>query len=735
MTAIELRGVEKAYGKRRCSPRLDLAVERGTFLVVLGPPACGKSVLVRLLTGLEAPSAGSISLRGQDAAGRARPSATSATCRSRSPSTRTTTSTTNIAYPLSLMGMARSEIEPKVQKVAALLKIAHLLGKRPNQLSGGEKQRVALARGIVKPTDIFLLDDPLTGLDFKLREQLFDDLKQMQQDLDATFVYMTSDPLEALALADRIAILDGGRLLSTGPVEEVYRRPNHLRAMELLGVPPANRLDGVLRVQGGQVLCDAGLFRFAGRGPVAGSCAVDGRPVQVAIRPQHLAPAAGRRRAAALPGGAGAGGGPGRRAGGVPAVGSDAAGDAGPARRADRGRSRRRLRSASARPTRWCSRPTAACGWARGARRMSEIRLQDLRKEFKETVAVRDVTLTFPSSAVTCLLGPSGCGKTTMMRIIAGLEQPTSGDVYFDQERVTRVVTRRRRIGMVFQYPVVYSGVTVRQNIELPLLHERVSPEERRKRVEEVVEILRLGDVVDVNVDRLDMAARQKVAVAREIARQPRFILFDEPITNVDVETKIQIRRALKVLTRQRRQTMIYVTHDQTDAMTLADRIVLMKEGRIVQCDAPRTLYDSPAEVFGGWFLGNPGMNFLEHRLDRSGATARLVSPLLPRPVRLKGAVEGNTVVVGLRPEHAEVRLEPSPRAVRGRVLRQVLTVGGQLLLTVQLGDCVLKVKAPPGMEVRAGAEVLLECPLRWIRVFGADDRRLEVELEDEVAA
>jgi len=287
VSAIELRGVEKSYGRRKVLSGLDLRVEPGTFVVVLGPPACGKSVLVRLLTGLEAPSAGSISLRGQDASGR-------------SPAERDIGYVpqsfalyphydvqANIAYPLALMRMPRSEIEPKVQKVAAQLKIAHLLGKRPNQLSGGEKQRVALARGIVKPTDIFLLDDPLTGLDFKLREQLFDDLKQMQQDLGATFVYMTSDPLEALALADRIAILDGGTVLSTGPVEEVYQRPDHLRAMELLGAPPANRLDGVLRVRGGQVLCDVDLFRFGVELP-SKEAAVDGRPVQVAIRPQHL---------------------------------------------------------------------------------------------------------------------------------------------------------------------------------------------------------------------------------------------------------------------------------------------------------------------------------------------------------------------------------------------------------------------------------------------------------------
>ena len=365
---------------------------------------------------------------------------------------------------------------------------------------------------------------------------------------------------------------------------------------------------------------------------------------------------------------------------------------------------------------------------------MSEIRLERVRKEFNDTIAVHDVSLTFRSSAVTCLLGPSGCGKTTMMRVIAGLEQPTSGEVFFDQERVTQVVTRRRHIGMVFQYPVVYAGVTVRENIELPLLHQRVTDADRRQRLDEVVEILRLGQVVDVNVDLLDMAARQKVAMAREIARRPRFILFDEPITNVDVETKIQIRRALKLLTRQRKQTIVYVTHDQTDAMTLADEIVLMKEGRIVQCDAPRTLYDQPAEVFGGWFLGNPGMNFFEHELVSSGNRQQVISPLFPRALEVAGVVSGQKVVVGIRPEHVEVRGEHAPQAVLARVRRKTLGVGGQFLLSVQLGGRTLKVKVPPDLGARIGTEVWLECPLRWVRLFGADGKRLEVELAETSA-
>ncbi|HET9595065.1 MAG TPA: ABC transporter ATP-binding protein [Anaeromyxobacteraceae bacterium] len=365
---------------------------------------------------------------------------------------------------------------------------------------------------------------------------------------------------------------------------------------------------------------------------------------------------------------------------------------------------------------------------------MAEIRLVELRKEFKDVTAVDDVTMTFRSSAVTCLLGPSGCGKTTMMRIIAGLERPSSGDVFFDDERVTDVVTRRRKIGMVFQYPVVYSGITVRENVELPLLHEGLSPAERARRVDEVVDILRMREAVDTSVAQLDMATRQKVAVAREIARQPRFILFDEPITNVDVETKIQIRRALKVLTRQRKQTIIYVTHDQTDAMTLADEIVLMNRGRIVQRDAPRILYDEPADTFGGWFLGNPGMNFFEHEVARADGAVRIVSPLFAAPVLARGAALEERVVVGIRPEHVEVKAEHTARAVKARIVRKTIGIGGQYLLAAQIDGKVMKVKVRPEVGARVGCEAWLECPLDRVRIFGSDGRRREVSLTDAPA-
>lgn len=360
---------------------------------------------------------------------------------------------------------------------------------------------------------------------------------------------------------------------------------------------------------------------------------------------------------------------------------------------------------------------------------MSDIRLVNLRKEFEDVVAVRDVEIDFPSSSVTCILGPSGCGKTTLLRMIAGLEQPTSGEVYFGNERVTDLPPSKRNIGMVFQYPVVYPGTSVYRNIELPLLQENLSKAERRRRIEEVIELLGLQGSVDSDVTQLDIGTRQRVAVARTVARQPNIILLDEPITNVDVNTKAQVKRALKALTRHRQRSILYVTHDQTEAMTLADQIALMQEGEIVQCDAPRDLYNRPSNVFGGWFLGNPGMNFFEHDVETADGFRRLRSPLFPMPVQVAGMSGTDRVTIGIRPEHVRIGFEQTPAAVCGHVARKSIVVGGQYLLTIVVGERTLKAKVDPATGHQVQDEAWVECPLEWIMLFGPDGRRLDATL------
>jgi ABC-type sugar transport system ATPase subunit len=292
MLAIELRSIAKKYGRVEVLRDFDLSVEAGTFTVVFGLPACGKSVLVRLLTGLERPSAGHILLRGNEAT-RVDPGGRNIGYVPQSFALYPHFSVyNNISYPLDLIKIPKSRIDGAVKQIAEQLKIDHLLGKYPNQLSGGEKQRVALARGVVKHTDIYILDDPLVGLDFKLREQMFDDLKLMQQSLAATFLYTTSDPLEALALADKVAVLDGGRIVEAGDLESLCRRPAHISTMTLLGFPPSNQIDGELFNRADRIWCRTGVFELpVSMAPSTGLPAeID--DVRVVIRPEdiHLNP-------------------------------------------------------------------------------------------------------------------------------------------------------------------------------------------------------------------------------------------------------------------------------------------------------------------------------------------------------------------------------------------------------------------------------------------------------------
>ena len=259
MSSLAFQGVSKAYKGRPALDGLDLTVAPQSFTVLCGPPKSGKSVLFRLLVGLEKPDAGRIVLDGQDIT-------------DLPPAARAIgyvpqsfalyphlTVFDNIAYPLALAGASKDEQARRVDRAAGLLSITHLMKKTPDQLSGGEKQRTALARGLLKDATLFILDDPLVGLDYKLRERLMDELKTLRDELKATFLYATSDSLEALTVAQSLAVLDRGRILQHGDVIDLYHEPLHIRALELVGFPRANVIAGT--VSGGHV--SAGPLRFA----------------------------------------------------------------------------------------------------------------------------------------------------------------------------------------------------------------------------------------------------------------------------------------------------------------------------------------------------------------------------------------------------------------------------------------------------------------------------------------
>jgi len=276
MSLVRFEGVSKSYGRLKALDEVSLAVDSSSLTVLCGPPRAGKSVLLRLLVGLEAPDSGRVLIDERDvthlpAAARHIGYVPQSFALFPHMSVRD-----NIAYPLVQRRVAQSEIDRRLVPVAEMLRIAPLLGKTPSQLSGGEKQRAAIARGVLQEAPVFALDDPLVGLDFKLRESLMDELRDMQTALGATFLYATSDPLEALTMAERLAVLDAGRLVETGEVLTLYHEPSQLRSAELIGFPRCNRLPGHVS----QGRCRTPLGELTVELP-------DGE-VAVLVRPEHV---------------------------------------------------------------------------------------------------------------------------------------------------------------------------------------------------------------------------------------------------------------------------------------------------------------------------------------------------------------------------------------------------------------------------------------------------------------
>ena len=287
---VKLDGVGKLYGRKRVLRDITLTVWPGDFMVVLGMPTSGKSVLVRLLTGLETPDSGRIFIRGQDV--------------TTLPSGKRNLGYVpqsfalyphlsvfeNIAYPLTLAKAPKEKIITEVRRTAELLKIEQFLDRRPDQLSGGQKQRVAIARGLVKNTEIFILDDPLVGLDFKLRERLIEDLKATQEELKVTFIYTTSEAVEAMQLASKLAVLHAGEIIETGSPEELYHRPKREETMRCVGFPQANLISAELTGQNGQLELRSPLFNSRMRlsSHVRGDHLLVPAHVSIGFRPEHV---------------------------------------------------------------------------------------------------------------------------------------------------------------------------------------------------------------------------------------------------------------------------------------------------------------------------------------------------------------------------------------------------------------------------------------------------------------
>ena len=289
---------------------------------------------------------------------------------------------------------------------------------------------------------------------------------------------------------------------------------------------------------------------------------------------------------------------------------------------------------------------------------MADVALRSVVKRYDEVEAVRSIDLDIPNNEFVVLVGPSGCGKSTTLRMIAGLEEITSGEISIDGEVVNDLPPKDRDIAMVFQNYALYPHMSAFENMSFGLRLRKFSKAEIRARVEHAARILDITDLLDRRPKALSGGQRQRVAMGRAIVRNPKVFLFDEPLSNLDAKLRVQMRTEIKRVHQKVKTTTIYVTHDQVEAMTLADRVVVMNNGRIEQVGSPQELYHQPKTRFVAGFIGSPAMNFVPCRLEQNGSGMRVrVSDTIALPVPAAQtprcrAIAGRDLVLGLRPEH-----------------------------------------------------------------------------------
>jgi multiple sugar transport system ATP-binding protein len=363
---------------------------------------------------------------------------------------------------------------------------------------------------------------------------------------------------------------------------------------------------------------------------------------------------------------------------------------------------------------------------------VARVTLENIRKVYADSgfVAVHGIDLDVGDGEFVVLVGPSGCGKSTILRMIAGLESISSGQLSIGGRTVNDLPPKERDVAMVFQGYALYPHMTVFENMAFALVLRKRSRPEIRERVEHAATILGLTDVLQRRPRQLSGGQRQRVAIGRAIVREPQVFLFDEPLSNLDAQLRLDMRREIAMLHRQLAATMVYVTHDQVEAMTLGDRIVVLNAGRVQQIDTPLGLYHQPRNRFVASFIGSPPMNLIDGEIvtsqpDRQdGASFRSLDGALLIPVsqalaQRAVAGAGRRVTVGVRPEHVNVRtLEgASPTSIRA-TLESVEPLGYEILARVTIGTSVLTARIPPVPLPPPGTAVVANLDVAHICLF-----------------
>lgn len=350
---------------------------------------------------------------------------------------------------------------------------------------------------------------------------------------------------------------------------------------------------------------------------------------------------------------------------------------------------------------------------------MARIDLKNLAHSYhsnpasEDDYALRKMDHIWEDGGAYALLGPSGCGKTTLLNIISGLLKPSEGQILFDGKDVSALLPQERNIAQVFQFPVIYDTMSVYENLAFPLRNRRVPDKEIKERVSEVAAMLELDDVLKKRAANLSADAKQKISLGRGLVRNDvAAILFDEPLTVIDPHLKLLLRRKLKQIHARYKLTMVYVTHDQLEALTFADKVVVMNAGQVLQIGTPQELFENPQHTFVGHFIGSPGMNFLPCRLESGIARVGDLSIHVCSDCdALNGQVE-----LGIRPEFIELSGQPDDKRHRVTIV-ETEDLGNCKIVTVRLAEHLIKVKVDEGQSIPS-TEAYIEFPTEWIRLY-----------------
>jgi multiple sugar transport system ATP-binding protein len=357
---------------------------------------------------------------------------------------------------------------------------------------------------------------------------------------------------------------------------------------------------------------------------------------------------------------------------------------------------------------------------------MASLELVNLWKRYGATVAVRDVDLRIADGEFVALLGPSGCGKTSTMRMVAGLEDVSQGEIRFDGKSVNLVRPRDRRVAMAFENYALYATLNVNENVAFPLRARGWDDARVDARVREIASTMRLTELLERRTHELSAGQQQAVGLARALVRQPSVLLLDEPISHLDTRQRSEMRAYLKHLHQSLGTTMLYVTHDQEEAMAMSDRIAVMNEGRIVQVGTPTQVFDAPANVFVAGFIGEPPMNLVEVTADVGAGVLWHSGQRIPLPARYRAAFRTagapTELVLGVRPFHVGLG-EPRPETLGAEIFVNE-PLGDASVVTLRLDGARMVAVAPAGFPGRPGDPVGLELDPEHLQLFDRADGR-----------